>query len=284
VIAGPFGVSPVTVFRGPDRYQSAGSGAVSLFAQRNPILSLGNPTAGVGFDWQIAKRTSLQAVYAAANPEKTSGNNGGLFGNYTFGAQFVFAPVNPVDVALYYLHSYSDSAGTNSSQLGKLGTGVGDDIVAVIPFPAGVPLNTDAFGTSINWKISPKLNLGGWLGLTSSTVSGLSGSVQTFNWMSYLTFPDLFKEGNLGGLYVGQLPRITSSNLSGNANAPNFFSTGVGSAGSQPVAATQVELFYRHRISDNISITPALIFLFDSPNKVGSDMVTIGVLRTTFTF
>ncbi len=288
-IAGPLGVSPVTVFRGPDRYQSAGQGSVSLFAQRNPILNLGNTTGGVGFDWQIAKRTSLQAVYSAGNPSTATGNGGLFGGNYTLGAQFVFAPVSPVDVALYYLHSYTSNAGTNSPQLGRLGTGVGDDIVALNPSGGALPLSTDAFGSTVNWRVLPTLNLGGWVGFTTSTVSGLTGSVQTFNWMSYLTFPDLFKEGNLGGIYVGQLPKITGSSLSGNANVPDYLgnplSATSGTAnGGQSTSTTQVELFYRHRLSNNISVTPGLIFLFNPGNRVGSDTTTIGVLRTTFTF
>lgn len=288
-IIGPLGVSPITVFRGPDRYQSAGNGAISLFAQRNPILNLGNTTGGVGFDWQIAKRTSLQAVYSAGNPQTATGNGGLFGGNYTLGAQFVFAPVNPVDVALYYLHSYTSNVGTTNTQLGRLGTGVGDDIVAINSAGGALPLSTDAFGSTVNWRILPTLNLGGWVGFTSSTVSGLTGSVQTFNWMSYLTFPDLFKEGNLGGIYVGQLPKITGSNLSGNSNVPDYLgnplsATSGANSSSQNTATTHVELFYRHRISNNISVTPGLIFLFNSGNRLDSDTVTIGVLRTTFTF
>jgi carbohydrate-selective porin OprB len=52
----------------------------------------------------------------------------------------------------------------------------------------------------------------------------------------------------------------------------------------KPLAQPQVELFYRHRFSKNISITPGLIFLFNPGNRLGSDTTTIGVLRTTFTF
>ncbi|BBC25247.1 S-layer protein [Pseudanabaena sp. ABRG5-3] len=287
VIAGPVGVSPVSVFRGPDRYQSAGQGAISLFAQRNPILNLGSTTGGVGFDWQIAKRTSLQGVYSAGTPQTATGNGGLFGGNYTLGAQFLFAPVEPVDVALYYLRSYTNNS--TVPQYGRLLTGVGDDIVAINALGGPLPVNTDAFGSTVNWRITPKLNLGGWVGFTTSTVSGLTGSVQTFNWMSYLTFPDLFKDGNLGGIYVGQLPRITGSDLSNNSNVPDYLNNPValtsGSAsGSQTAATTHVELFYRHRLSNNISITPGLIFLFNTGNRVGSDTVTIGVLRTTFTF
>jgi hypothetical protein len=187
IIAGPLGVSPVTIFRGPDRYQSAGQGAVSLFAQRNPILNLGNTSGGVGFDWQIAKRTSLQGVYSAGTPQAASGSGGLFGGNYTLGAQFIFAPAEPVDVALYYLRSYTKNSDTNNPLFGRLLTGVGDDIVAINAAGGSLPVSTDAFGSTVNWKISPKLNLGGWVGFTTSTVSGLTGSVQTFNWMSYLT-------------------------------------------------------------------------------------------------
>ncbi|WP_271252091.1 iron uptake porin [Pseudanabaena sp. Chao 1811] len=287
VIAGPVGVSPVSVFRGPDRYQSAGQGAISLFAQRNPILNLGSTTGGVGFDWQIAKRTSLQGVYSAGTPQTANGNGGLFGGNYTLGAQFLFAPVEPVDVALYYLRSYTNNS--TVPQYGRLLTGVGDDIVAINALGGPLPVNTDAFGSTVNWRITPKLNLGGWVGFTTSTVSGLTGSVQTFNWMSYLTFPDLFKDGNLGGIYVGQLPRITGSDLSNNSNVPDYLNNPVAltsgaASGSQTAATTHVELFYRHRLSNNISITPGLIFLFNTGNRVGSDTVTIGVLRTTFTF
>jgi hypothetical protein len=283
VIAGPVGVNPIAVFRGPNRYQSAGQGSISEFAQRNPILNLGNTTGGVGVDWQIGKRMSLQAVYSAGTPETSTGNGGLFNGNYTLGAQFVFAPVDPVDIALYYLHSYTNNSGTN--QFGRLFTGVGDDIVASNAANTVFPVNTDAFGSTINWKISKEVNLGGWVGFTSSTVSGFTGTVQTFNWMSYLTFPDLFKNGNLGGIYLGQLPRITGSDLSGNINAPNTFSGPLnGSAGAQAAASTHLEMFYRYRVSKNISITPGLIFLFNPGNRVDSDTVMIGVLRTTFTF
>ncbi|MEI6065060.1 MAG: iron uptake porin, partial [Pseudanabaena sp. ELA748] len=266
VIAGPVGVNPVTVFRGPNRYQSAGSGSVSAFAQRNPILNLGNTTGGIGVDWQIGKSTSLQAVYSAGTPATPTGNGGLFNGNYTLGAQFVFAPVEPVDVSLYYLHSYTNNSGAN--QFGRLFTGVGDDIVAATLANNTFPVNTDAFGGSVDWQISRKVNLGGWLGFTNSTVSGFTGSVQTFNWMSYVTFPDLFKDGNLGGIYFGQLPKITGSDLSGNINAPNFFATaGVGTVGGQAAAATHLELFYRYRISKNISITPGVILLFNPSNS-----------------
>ncbi|NEQ31262.1 MAG: S-layer homology domain-containing protein, partial [Leptolyngbya sp. SIO4C5] len=68
VIVGAEGVNPVNVFRGANRIESAGSGPLSAFAQRNPIINIGGGRGGLGFDWQIADRLSLQGVYSSSGP------------------------------------------------------------------------------------------------------------------------------------------------------------------------------------------------------------------------
>jgi hypothetical protein len=83
---------------------------------------------------------------------------------------------------------------------------------------------------------------------------------------------------------VGQPPSITSSNLSGNINFPSLLSGTGGITGSQPATTTHLELFYRYPISKNISITPGVVFVFSPGNTASSDTITIGALRTTFTF
>jgi hypothetical protein len=103
--------------------------------------------------------------------------------------------------------------------------------------------------------------------------------------MAFLNFPDLLGRGNLGGIYVGQPPKITSSNLPVGFNIPDIISgAGAGNPGDQPGTATHVEAFYRLRVSDNISITPGVVVVFDPGHNPNSDTVTIGALRTTFTF
>lgn len=277
-IVGTEGVNPVTVFRGPNRVESAGLGPLSAFAQRNPILELGRSRAGVGFDWQIDDRISLQGIYAAGDPANptTLGNGGGLFGSdYTLGGQLTLTPTDAIDVALYYLHAYTTG--------GSLKISSGDSLISF----GGANFLTDAIGATLNWRLSPYLTLGTWGGYTkSNAVNGASGTVETTNWMVYLNFPDLFGQGNLGGIYVGQPPKIVSSNLSF-GNVPSSIGlNGVafGAVGSQPASTTHVELFYRYRISDNISITPGVIFLFNPVHTSTSDTITIGTIRTTFTF
>jgi hypothetical protein len=277
IIVGARGVNAVNVFRGPNRVESAGSGPISLFAQRNPVISLNAGQAGLGFDWKISKDVSLQGVYSAGNAASASGD-GGLFGGPTsIGLQLAANVFERIDVALYYLNSYTNN--------GTLNSAVGDTIIGVV---APVPSNfsTNAFGGTVSWQPTQNFNLGGWLGFTTSSIqnSGFSGSVETFNWMTFANFLDIFKEGDLIGLYVGQPPRITSSNLSGNINFPSILSNTGGVSGSQPASTTHVEAFYRFPISKNISITPGLVFVFSPGNTATSDTVTIGVVRTTFTF
>lgn len=277
IIVGARGVNAVNVFRGPNRVESAGSGPISLFAQRNPVISLNAGQAGLGFDWKISKDVSLQGVYSAGNAASASGD-GGLFGGPTsIGLQLAANIFERIDVALYYLNSYTNN--------GTLNSAVGDTIIGVV---APVPSNfsTNAFGGTVSWQPTRNFNLGGWLGFTTSSIqnSGFSGSVETFNWMTFANFLDIFKEGDLIGLYVGQPPRITSSNLSGNINFPSILSNTGGVSSSQPASTTHVEAFYRFPVSKNISITPGLVFVFSPGNTATSDTVTIGVVRTTFTF
>jgi len=281
-IVGAKGVNPVTVFRGPNRYESAGQGPLSQFAQRNPIIGLGNTEAGFGLDWQIADWVSLQAVYSAGNasgPASDPNRRAGLFdGPNSIGAQLALTPIPRVDLTVYYLSSYSTNAFLN--------TGVGDDLIGFV----GSRFQTNAVGATAAWRISPGITVGGWFGYTTSNVlnPGYRGNVQTTNWMAFLNFPDLLGKGNLGGIYVGQPPKITSSSLRQNGvctlNVPGAISGTGGACGGQPGSTLQVEAFYRWRVTDNISVTPGVIVLFNPVQTNTSDSIVIGAIRTTFTF
>ncbi|HEY9651683.1 MAG TPA: iron uptake porin [Coleofasciculaceae cyanobacterium] len=294
-IVGPEGVNPVNVFRGINRIESAGSGPLSRFAQRNPIINIGRAGAGVGFDWQVGTRLSLQGVYSASRGEDPDfgGIFGGDEGSTAAGAQLVFSPTDTIDLSFQYINAYSPD--------GFLGTGVGDDRVALqtvkvngnSAFLRG-PINTNAFGANVEWRVMPKLTAGGWVGFTDSNFQSGSGDVQTFNWMAFLNFPDLFGEGNLGGLYVGQPPRITDSDITDDngqgRNVPGFFSQSditrinPSDEGGQPDTTIHLEAFYRLRVNDNISITPGVIVLLNPLHNNDNDTITIGAIRTTFTF
>ncbi len=273
IVAGAAGVNMVNVFRGANRVESAGFGPLSAFAQRNPILGIGAGQGGVGFDWQFLPRASMQAVYAAgtpSNPRGTPGNSGIFGGRTTLGIQFTFAPTNNLDLAVHYVNAYSPN--------GNLNTRVGDDQLSI------TRLNTNAAGATVSWRALPSLIVGGWLGYTTSSIPGEPGSVETNNWMLFFNFPNLFRRGNLGGLYIGQPPRISSSNLPTGFNIPDLLTGGFGTPGAQPSSTLHVEAFYRWRLSKNISLTPGFMVIFDPAHTATSDPVVVGALRTTFSF
>jgi carbohydrate-selective porin OprB len=84
-----------------------------------------------------------------------------------------------------------------------------------------------------------------------------------------MAFPDLGKKGNLGGIVVGAEPYL--GNLDGVGKIDNDTSL-------------HIEGFYKHQLTDNIAVTPGVIWITaPNQNKENEDIVT-GVVRMTFTF
>ncbi|MBE9007203.1 iron uptake porin [Fortiea sp. LEGE XX443] len=276
VLVGTKGVNMSNTFRGPVRVESAATGPLSLFAQRNPILNTGFGQGGIAVDWQFAKRASLQALYTSYTPGNPSERNGLFDGTTTTAVQLLLTPIDAVDLSLYYVNNYASD--------GCLLTFVGDDCLTAASNGESAPLQTNAYGGTVSWQISPRVTIGAWGGYTKSHIPGRSGNVETTNYMVFLNFPDLFAQGNLGGIYVGQPPKITSSTLPVGNNVPDFLNTGLGRAGGQPGTTTQIEAFYRFKLTDNISITPGIIHILEPGHTPDSDSITIGIIRSTFLF
>jgi hypothetical protein len=276
ILIGAAGVNPENVFRGINPLEGYADGALSRFGQRNPILTVADTSAGIGFDWQIAPKISLQGVYSATNPAlPTDAENGGLFnGSYTAGAQLSLAPTRSIDVGLHYLYSRTPN--------GVLGFGVGDTQLISPLVVDAVATTTQAIGATAAWRINPKWTLGAWGGWTSSKAIGQTGSVETTNWMLFSALPDLFVPGNLGGLLVGQPPKITSSTLPDGLNFPNFSDNGT--QGGQSSSSLHVEAFYRAKISDNITLTPGFLMIFNPNHNASNDTLIIGSVRASFQF
>lgn len=273
LLVGAAGVSPENTFRGINPLEGFADGALSLFAQRNPILSLGGTSAGVGFDWQIGDRVSLQGVYSSG---QASDPTAGLFknGRYGAGLQLTLAPTDAIDVGLHYLYAHSPD--------GELGFGVGDtQIYSPFAITPG-EVNTQAIGATATWRISRSFTLGLWGGWTFSNPKDLPGSVQTTNWALYAALPDLFIPGNLGGVVLGQPPKIVNSDLPEGFNFPRFSQNG--EEGGQPDTSLHLELFYRARLNPNFAITPGLLVVFNPNHNRANETLLVGAVRASFQF
>jgi hypothetical protein len=147
----------------------------------------------------------------------------------------------------------------------------------------------------LSWRLSDKFVLGGWVGYTNtqllSSVGGLveRGDIDVFNYAVTLAFPDLGGEGNLLGFVVGMEPKLTSSSINLNPTAvaqllaanPNVALPDLGEDNDNSM---HIEGFYQLQLTENISVTPGVIWI-TAPgfNNDNNDLV-IGVVRTTFAF
>ena len=237
-----------------------GSGALSNFGTRNPIYYL-TAGSGIALRHQFGEKLELSLGYLAPNAANPTRGNGLFNGSYGGLAQLTFKPTSSMTLGLTYLNSYNAVTGTGSNASN---------------FPAR--LSSNSYGAEASWRLNRSIALGGWAGYTNQRILsnlGTPGSIQRgdqkiWNWAVTLAFPDLLKEGNVAGILVGMEPRVTSST---NRTLPEDKDTSL-----------HIEGFYQFKLSDNISITPSLIWLTaPDHNKSNSDLV-IGVVRTTFTF
>ncbi|WP_233222556.1 iron uptake porin [Chroococcidiopsis sp. CCALA 051] len=237
---------------------SSSRGAVSRFGRRNPIYRQGSGT-GVGVEYDLTEKISLQLGYVAEDAnEPESGIGGSAYGAI---AQLYFEYSDRFELGLTYIHSYN-----------QLDTGTGSEL-ANDPFDENSDaIRANSYGVATTWQINPKFAIGGWMGLTNATAADLPGNptAEIFNYAITLAFPDLGKEGSLGGIVIGQPPKVTNSDLSTDFQDRN--------------TAWHFEAFYRFKFSEQISMTPGFLVIINPEHDNNNDTLYVGTIRTTFEF
>ncbi|AFZ26898.1 carbohydrate-selective porin [Cylindrospermum stagnale PCC 7417] len=245
--------STVNLFDG-----DGGFGALSTFGTRNPIYNQISG-AGIGVTQYFSRNLSLSLGYLAApNTANNPAPKNGLFdGGYGALAQLTLKPSDRISLGLTYINSYKQPLLTGSN--------------AATTDITNEAFSSNSYGVEASIGVSEKFVLGGWAGYTNSRVlTGNRGDVDIWNYAVTLGFPDLGKKGNLAGIIVGMEPKVTSSS---SANVSEDRDT-----------SYHVEAFYQYKVSDNITITPGVIWLTAPDHNDDSDNVVIGALRTTFSF
>ena len=237
---------------------NGGSGAVSAFATRNPIYAqLGG--AGLGVKQNIGKNLTLSLGYLATQHNTPTPGNGLFDGPYGGLAQLTVKPSDRISLGLTYINSYNKSLATGSNN------------ATFTNLASGTNFSSNSYGVEASLGITKKLVLGGWAGYTNSQVlTGTKGKAEIWNYAVTLGLPDLGKKGNLAGIVFGMEPKVTNSTVTGVTKDPN--------------TSYHVEGFYQYKVSDNITITPAVIWLTAPNHDDSSSNLVIGALRTTFSF
>ncbi|MBW4506912.1 MAG: iron uptake porin [Scytonematopsis contorta HA4267-MV1] len=254
---------------------SDGRGSISRYGRFSPIYRLGAGGSGATVTFTPSSSFNASVGYLSGSSSgKTTANNpalgSGLFnGDSTILGQVAFKPNDNFNIGLTYARGYQ----TGGNLLGGTGSGfIGSAI------PAGIRVSSNNYGAQANYKLSPTVALGGWVGFTNAyaenTAAGarVDTSADLFYWAANLAIKDFGGEGNLLGLTFGQPPKVTGSRVLGV------------NTGSENSSSFHLEGLYRMQMNDNMSITPGLLVIFNPENNSNNATQYVGTLRTTFTF
>lgn len=250
---------------------------------------MGNP-AGAGFSYKLTDSLVLAAGYTGQNVNDIGGANrpepsSGIFnGGYAAFSQLTMYAGN-FTAGLLYMNTYTPQFGIDTlsgSNSAKISTGgfntENDDRVSA-----------NHYGFNMNYRVSNKFQIGGWIGYASARVLGVDtlglltdnkGDVDVLNYAVTLAFPDLGKEGNMGGIIFGMQPKVVDTSNSRVAAA-------IGLADgnrSDRDTGFHVEAFYKIQVNDNISITPGIFWLTAPNHDARNPDAVIAIFRTSFTF
>jgi hypothetical protein len=256
-----------------------GSGAISYFGAHNAIYYIGGGS-GAGLNYNFGDFVSLSAVYLAGpNDPGSPAEGAGVFnGDYAALGQVTVTPTDNLSLALTYVNSYH----TPGSSIYNYGSYTFDETEGGTPgavgtsfanYPGGLNsgVQANSFGAAASFRVAEQFVVSAWGSYTIADVRspGFDEEGEIWTYALSLAFPDLLKEGNLGGIIVGVEPYLGNPSELGSDASNNI--------------PLHVEAFYRYQLNDNISITPGVVYL-NAPDQQDDEDAFIGVLRTTFTF
>ena len=257
------------------------TGALSHFAEENPIYSIGGG-AGAGLSYKFSDVLGLSLGYLAggdSSPANPAESNGLFDGDYAGLAQLNINPGGRFQLGLTYVNSYHTAGGPlfnlggPGAGRGRFGGGTTGTAFANNPGVVfGVAnlnnrIAANSYGAEASIQLSPKFVISGWFGYTNARAIN-SGDTDIYNYAVALAFPDLGKKGNLGGIIVGAEPYVAGFDNAIPGNTVPY----------------HIEGLYKYQVTDNISITPGVIWLTAPNQNRNNPDVIIGTLRTTFTF
>ena len=247
------------------------TGAISRFGRFNPIYYQGLEGTGATINYNFSDAIALSVGYLAPRASEPL-NGAGLFnGSYAAIAQLSIEPTDNFGFGLAYSRGYY--APDELVVSGETGSET-----ANAPFGEEIATSADHLGLQGRYQISDRLNISAWGGLTfahaladgdNEGIAVNDGDNATiFNWAVTLAFLDLFSEGSLGGIIIGQPPRV-SSNDGGEEDEDS---------------AWHLEVQYRYQLNDNIAINPGFFVVINPENNSNNDTIYVGTIRTIFEF
>lgn len=249
---------------------SSGSGSISRFGRFNPIYRLSGDGASLTLNHKFSDGLDLAVGYAvpgltAANPAQ---GNGLFNGSNALIGQLSFRPATDLNLGLIYARSYS-SDGNNIT--GGTGSGAANRPFGSAAAPAPTTANHYSFLAS--YKLSPNFVFSGWAGLTEANrETPAGGRASSSNYAISLAFPDFGQKGNNLAFILGIPPKLTSRSGTGLAASPDNSTS------------YHLEALYKVKLSDNLELTPGILFITNPNHNSANPTEYVGTIRTTFKF
>lgn len=275
-----------------------GNGALSTFASESPIYRIGGGAGaaislGVGPLESILGPSTLTVGYLAGNAANPGEDAGVFNGDYGALAQLNFNLGDRIGIGATYVHGYHDSLNpifglggsgnsTPTTFSDQLRNGVVGTFFANNPSATGsllstggldnaVPTVSNSYGIEAAFRLSNNISISGFGSYTNAILLD-QGGAEIWSYGAGVAFSDFGKEGNILGIFAGVQPYL------GSVDAPGVNDVDIRDS-DRPY---HIEAFYKFQVSENISVTPGVIWL-TAPNQ-GDDDAVIGTLRTTFRF
>ncbi len=128
--------------------------------------------------------------------------------------------------------------------------------------------SSNSYGISAAFRPSDRLSVSGFVSYHDVTGFGSNDDFEAWSYGVGVALPNFGKEGNVLGIFAGAEP-YSLNRVAGVRD------------GDVPY---HIEGFYKYQVSDNISITPGVIWLTAPGQSSDNDDAIIGTLRTTFSF
>ena len=247
------------------------TGAISRFGRFNPIYYQGLEGTGATVNYSFSDAIALSVGYLAPRASEPLEGAGLFNGSYAAIAQVSIEPTDNLGFGLTYSRGYY--APDELVVSGETGSET-----ANAPFGEEIATSADHFGLQGKYQVSDRLSISAWGGLTlahaltdgdNEGIAVNDGDDATiFNWAVTLAFPDLFSEGSLGGIIIGQPPKV-SSNDGGEEDEDS---------------AWHIEAQYRYQLNDHVAINPGFFVVINPENNSDNNTIYVGTIRTIFEF
>ena len=253
---------------------SSGTGALSRFIRRNPLVFRGPEGIGAGFSYKFWDDLfAVRGLYLSADGNSPDLGEGLFNGAYSAGGQLGIYPTDSLDFTFTYLLSYFPEGDANTSS--SNGSRVASD-----PF-LDAPTLRDSYGIQGDWRINEMFHFTAWGGYALARAQGQDENgvdrsgfgADLWTWSAALSVIDVFKEGAVLSIAGGQF--VTAERIDafpGDLRVPDKDTPYI------------IEAQYKYPLNDNILLTPGFYVVINPEGDEFNNSIWVGALRTTFKF